>query len=177
MTNENQIETVEMSNYVDNNVASTNVATGKELADVNFCDVRGVEGIKEATYTIAGKEIKVCAASGLKNAQAVMEKVKAGTADYQFIEIMACPNGCVGGGGTPIVDALTRTLMDEDYRALRAKGLYNDDANLPIRKSHENPFIKAAYENFLGEPLGHKAHELLHTHYTPRKKYNTECDK
>ena len=105
-----------------------------------------------------------------------MEEVKAGTADYTFIEIMACPNGCVGGGGTPIVDALTRTKLPEDYRALRAKGLYNDDENLPIRKSHENPFIVAAYENFLGEPLGHKAHELLHTHYTPRKKYNLECN-
>ncbi len=154
------------------------VVVGKELPKLELEEVRGTMGeIKEATIDLNGTPVKVAVVNTLARAKEVMKQVEAGTADYTFIEIMACPNGCVGGGGTPIVDALTRTLMAEDYRALRAKGLYNDDANLPIRKSHENPFIKAAYENFLGEPLGHKAHELLHTHYTPRKKYNTECDK
>ena len=154
------------------------VVVGKELPKLELEEVRGTMGeIKEATIDLNGTPVKVAVVNTLARAKEVMKQVEAGTADYTFIEIMACPNGCVGGGGTPIVDALTRTLLTEDYRALRAKGLYNDDANLPIRKSHENPFIKAAYENFLGEPLGHKAHELLHTHYTARKLYNTECDK
>ena len=154
------------------------VVVGKELPKLELEEVRGTMGeIKEATIDLNGTPVKVAVVNTLARAKEIMKQVQAGTADYTFIEIMACPNGCVGGGGTPIVDALTRTLLTEDYRALRAKGLYNDDANLPLRKSHDNPFIKAAYENFLGEPLGHKAHELLHTHYTPRKKYNTECDK
>ena len=154
------------------------VVVGKELPKLELEEVRGTMGeIKEATIDLNGTPVKVAVVNTLARAKEIMKQVQAGTADYTFIEIMACPNGCVGGGGTPIVDALTRTLLTEDYRALRAKGLYNDDANLPIRKSHENPFIKAAYENFLGEPLGHKAHELLHTHYTARKLYNTECDK
>ncbi len=154
------------------------VVVGKELPKLELEEVRGTMGeIKEATIDLNGTPVKVAVVNTLARAKEVMKQVEAGTADYTFIEIMACPNGCVGGGGTPIVDALTRTLMEEDYRALRAKGLYNDDANLPIRKSHDNPFIKAAYENFLGEPLGHKAHELLHTHYTPRKKYEVKCEK
>ena len=154
------------------------VVVGKELPKLELEEVRGTMGeIKEATIDLNGTPVKVAVVNTLARAKEIMKQVEAGTADYTFIEIMACPNGCVGGGGTPIVDALTRTLLTEDYRALRAKGLYNDDANLPLRKSHDNPFIKAAYENFLGEPLGHKAHELLHTHYTARKLYNTECDK
>ena len=154
------------------------VVVGKELPKLELEEVRGTMGeIKEATIDLNGTPVKVAVVNTLARAKEIMKQVQAGTADYTFIEIMACPNGCVGGGGTPIVDALTRTLLPEDYRALRAKGLYNDDANLPLRKSHDNPFIKAAYENFLGEPLGHKAHELLHTHYTARKLYNTECDK
>ena len=154
------------------------VVVGKELPKLELEEVRGTMGeIKEATIDLNGTPVKVAVVNTLARAKEIMKQVQAGTADYTFIEIMACPNGCVGGGGTPIVDALTRTLLTEDYRALRAKGLYNDDANLPLRKSHDNPFIKAAYENFLGEPLGHKAHELLHTHYTARKLYTTECDK
>ena len=153
------------------------VVVGKELPKLELEEVRGTMGeIKEATIDLNGTAVKVAVVNTLARAKEIMKQVQAGTADYTFIEIMACPNGCVGGGGTPIVDALTRTLLTEDYRALRAKGLYNDDANLPLRKSHDNPFIKAAYENFLGEPLGHKAHDLLHTHYTPRKKYNVKCE-
>ena len=153
------------------------VVVGKELPKLELEEVRGTMGeIKEATIDLNGTPVKVAVVNTLARAKEIMKQVQAGTADYTFIEIMACPNGCVGGGGTPIVDALTRTLMEEDYRAVRARGLYNDDANLPIRKSHENPFIKAVYANFLGEPLGHKAHDLLHTHYTPRKKYNVKCE-
>lgn len=149
------------------------VVTGETLDKVDFESVRGLEGVKEATINLAGTDVKIAAVHTLSRAKEMMEKVKAGTADYHFIEIMACPGGCVGGGGTPIVDALTRSQLPDDYRSIRGMGLYTDDKNLPLRKSHENPFIVNAYKNFLGEPLGHKAHELLHTEYTARKKYNT----
>ena len=141
--------------------------TGETLGNVEFTDVRGMEGIKEATYDVKGLKVKVAVASGLKNARDLCDKVKAGEADYQFIEIMSCPGGCVNGGGQPFVDAFTRS--DLDYKALRAKGLYNDDANKENRKSHDNASIKALYDNFFGEVGGHKAHELLHTHYEAKK--------
>ena len=141
--------------------------TGETLGSVEFTDVRGMEGIKEATYDVKGLKVKVAVASGLKNARDLCDKVKAGEADYQFIEIMSCPGGCVNGGGQPFVDAFTRS--DLDYKALRAKGLYNDDANKENRKSHDNASIKALYDNFFGEVGGHKAHELLHTHYEAKK--------
>ncbi|MBR6755812.1 MAG: [Peptococcaceae bacterium] len=153
------------------------VVTGETLPKLELEEVRGTMGeIKEATIDLNGTQVKVAVANTLARAKEIMEKVKAGECDYTFIEIMACPNGCVGGGGTPIVSSLQRRLLNEDYRALRTKGLYNDDANLPLRKSHENPFIQKVYADFLGEPLGHKSHELLHTHYTPRKKYNVGCN-
>jgi len=153
------------------------VVTGEALPKLELEEVRGTMGeIKEATIDLNGTQVKVAVANTLARAKEIMEKVKAGECDYTFIEIMACPNGCVGGGGTPIVSSLQRRLLNEDYRALRTKGLYNDDANLPLRKSHENPFIQKVYADFLGEPLGHKSHELLHTHYTPRKKYNVGCN-
>ena len=153
------------------------VVTGKTLENVEFTAVRGMEGIKEASVDLNGTEVKVAVVHTLANAKKMMDKVRAGQADYAFIEIMACPGGCVGGGGTPIVNALTRSILPEDYRAIRGKGLYNDDKNLPLRKSHENPFIKAVYAEYLGEPLSHKSHELLHTTYTPRVKYRTDFDK
>ena len=153
------------------------VVTGDTLPKLELEEVRGTMGeIKEASIDLNGTEVKVAVANTLARAKEIMDKVKAGECDYTFIEIMACPNGCVGGGGTPIVSSLERRLLTEDYRVLRSKGLYNDDANLPLRKSHENPFIQKVYADFLGEPLGHKAHELLHTHYTPRKKYNVGCN-
>ena len=153
------------------------VVTGETLPKLELEEVRGTMGeIKEATIDLNGTQVKVAVANTLARAKEIMEKVKAGECDYTFIEIMACPNGCVGGGGTPIVSSLQRRLLNEDYRALRTKGLYNDDANLPLRKSHENPFIQKVYADFLGEPLGHKSHELLHTHYTPRKKYHVGCN-
>lgn len=146
------------------------VVTGKELTDfATFKAVRGVEGVKEATYDLDGTKVSVAVASGLANAKKVLEMVKSGEKKYDFIEIMACPGGCVNGGGQPIVPASVRNF--EDIRALRAAGLYKDDENLPVRKSHKNPDITAIYEEFFGEPGSHKAHDILHTGYTAREKY------
>ena len=143
--------------------------TGEELTNLEFKEVRGTEGIKEATYNVAGLEIKVCAASGLANAQKVMEDVKNGTSPYTFIEIMACPGGCVNGGGQPVQHAVVRNF--HDLRAIRAAALYEEDKNLPVRKSHESEEIKKIYEEFFGEPGSHIAHEVLHTSYVARPKY------
>ena len=146
------------------------VVTGNELEDfATFSAVRGVEGVKEATYNLNGTEIKVAVASGLANAKKVLEMVKSGEKKYDFIEIMACPGGCVNGGGQPIVPASVSNFID--VRAERAKGLYNDDESLPLRKSHKNPDVKAVYDEFFGEPGSHKAHHILHTGYTERVKY------
>ena len=145
------------------------VLTGEELKNLDFVDVRGTDSIKEATYTIAGNTIRVAVCSGTANAKKVLDMVKSGEKDYDFIEVMACPGGCVNGGGQPIQPASVRNFVD--IRAERAKGLYQDDLNLPVRKSHENPDIKAIYAEYFGEPNSHKAHEVLHTAYTVRKKY------
>ncbi len=146
------------------------VVTGNELTDLTtFKAVRGVEGVKEASYDLNGITVNVAVASGLANAKKVLDMVKSGEKSYDFIEIMACPGGCVNGGGQPIVPATVHNF--EDVRALRAAGLYNDDENLPVRKSHKNPDIKAIYDEFFGEPGSHKAHDILHTGYTERAKY------
>ena len=145
------------------------VVTGEKLENLDFEDVRGKEGIKKATVTLAGKEIKVAVASGLKNARKVMDEVRAGTADYQFIEIMACPGGCVMGGGQPIHTSKERASID--IRKKRADALYTADEKSVIRKSHENPVLQKIYKDYLGEPGGHKAHELLHTTYSKQEKY------
>ena len=134
---------------------------------VEFTDVRGIEGIKEAAYTVGGLTVKVAVASGLANARKLMEKVRAGEADYQFIEIMACPGGCVNGGGQPIQPASVRNFTD--LRSERAKALYSVDAQMEMRKSQDNPAIQTLYKEFLGEPGSHKAHEILHTSYVARK--------
>ncbi len=143
--------------------------TGEELEKLEFSDVRGTEGIKEATYTIAGNEIRVAVVSGTANAGKLLDMIKSGEKTYDFIEVMACPGGCVNGGGQPIQPA--SVINNYDVRALRAAGLYEDDKNLPIRKSHLNPDVKAVYAEFFGEPNSHKAHEILHTGYTARKLY------
>ncbi|MEF9840610.1 MAG: NADH-dependent [FeFe] hydrogenase, group A6 [Lachnospiraceae bacterium] len=140
--------------------------TGEALADLDFMDVRGTQGIKEATYSVAGLDVKVAVASGLGNARELLNRVKSGEANYHFIEVMACPGGCVNGGGQPQVPAEVRNFTD--VRALRAKALYSNDANKAIRKSHENPSIKKLYEEFLEKPGSHKAHEVLHTSYVKR---------
>ena len=133
---------------------------------IDFPEVRGTEGIKEATYNVAGMDVKVAVASGLANAKELLEKVQNGEADYHFIEIMGCPGGCVNGGGQPQVAMGIRNFVD--IRAERAKVLYNLDAEMPVRQSHENPAIKAIYDEFLEKPGSHKAHELLHTTYVKR---------
>lgn len=143
--------------------------SGEELKSPDFTGVRGTEGIKEASYTVNGMEIKVCVVSGLANANTIMEKVKNGTADYHFIEIMGCPGGCVNGGGQPIQHAVVRNFVD--LRARRAAALYEADKDMPLRKSHESEAVKRLYAEFLGEPGSHKAHEVLHTSYVARPKY------
>ena len=144
--------------------------TGQDLDKIDFEQVRGGDGIKRATVNIAGKDIKVVAASGLKNAQEILEEIKSGKSDYQFVEIMACPGGCVMGGGQPIRSSKERA--EKDIRKLRADCLYSIDEKSTIRKSHENPIIKKIYKDYLEKPGSHKAHELLHTEYEKREKYN-----
>lgn len=148
------------------------VLTGKSQNKIDFTAVRGVEGIKEAKYVLPvnGKdtEIKVAVASSLKNAKTLMDLVKAGKADYHFIEIMTCPGGCVNGGGQPIKDAYTRNTTD--IRAERAKAVYDADKGMKLRKSHENPYVKALYEEYFDKPNSHRAHEVLHTKYVVRGK-------
>lgn len=143
--------------------------SGEELKSLDFTEVRGTDGIKEASYTVNGMEVKVCVVSGLANANTIMEKVKNGTADYHFIEIMGCPGGCVNGGGQPIQHAVVRNFVD--LRARRAAALYEADKDMPLRKSHESEAVKRLYAEFLGEPGSHKAHEVLHTSYVARPKY------
>ena len=148
------------------------VLTGKDLKEIDFEAVRGEKGIKRATVEVAGKTIKIVVASGLGNAHKIMEEIKSGKADYQFVEIMACPGGCIMGGGQSIKSAKTR--LDKDVRKLRADCLYSIDEKSTIRKSHENPVLKKIYKDYLGEPLGEKAHHLLHTHYAQREKYKLD---
>ena len=146
--------------------------TGKEAPSLDFMEVRGTEGVKEAEYDVAGLKVKVAVASGLTNARKVLDMVRSGEKDYTFIEIMCCPGGCVNGGGQPFQPASVRNFVD--LKALRAAGLYQDDKNLPLRKSHENPFIKMIYDEYFGKPGSHKAHEILHTSYVTRSKVDVK---
>ena len=146
------------------------VITGDKLAKLEFTDVRGFEGVKEASYNLNGLELKVAVANSTGAASQLLDAVKAGEKSYTFIEIMGCPGGCVNGGGQPIVSPTVRE--DVDVKGLRAKALYEEDAALSVRKSHELPAITKLYDEYFGKPNSHKAHELLHTTYTARKKYN-----
>ncbi len=153
------------------------VLEGKEYGPVAFNEVRGFEGVKEATFTLGGKEIKVAVASGMKNAKPILEDIRNGVSPYTFIEIMCCPGGCIAGGGQPFVRP--NLLPNEDidildtYRAKRAAALYSEDERQTLRQSHKNPQVSKLYTDFLGEPNSHKAHELLHTHYNKdRVKFN-----
>ena len=148
------------------------VVTNGEMAPLEFHEVRGTQGIKEATYELPGRTVRVCVASGLHNAKVVLDGVKSGELQYDFIEFMACPGGCVNGGGQPQQPADVRSFVD--LRSLRAKALYDQDAGQKYRKSHENPVLKQVYAEYLGEPGGHKAHELLHCTYVPQKKYRLD---
>jgi len=141
------------------------VVTKETLPSVDFTAVRGIEGIKEAEVDLKGTKVKVAVANGLGNARKLMDLIKEGKADFQFIEIMCCPGGCIGGGGQPIPTT-------NEIRKKRIEAIYKADTDLPLRKSHENPAVKTLYEEFLGKPLGEKSHQLLHTHYTKRGKYS-----
>jgi len=143
--------------------------SGKKLQDVEFTEVRGTKGLKEATYTAGQLEVNVAVVSGLENAKTICEQIKNGTSKYQFIEVMACPGGCVNGGGQPIVDAFTRRNVD--VPKLRAKAIYEIDKKLTVRKSHENTMCDLIYKEYLGQPGSHEAHKVLHTSYVARKKY------
>lgn len=145
------------------------VLEGKEIDSIDYHMVRGVEGIKEAEVTVGGKTIKLAVAHGTAMAGKLLDMIKSGEKEYHFVEIMGCSGGCVTGGGQPHVSA--KTKMDCDIRIERAKALYEEDTKMEHRKSHNNPLIKELYENYLGKPNSHKAHDLLHTHYTARNKY------
>ncbi len=143
--------------------------TGEKLDNIDFKAVRGTKGIKEASLTLAGKQLNICVASGLANARKIMDDVKAGKSKYDFIEIMACPGGCVNGGGQPIVNAQTRNIVD--VAKARASVLYKKDKKDELRKSHDNPVVKTLYAEYFDKPNSHKAHEVLHTSYVKRDRY------
>lgn len=142
---------------------------GKPLGKVEFEAVRGVEGVKEATLEVAGMTIRAAVAHGTGNARKLLDKMKNGEAQYHFVEVMACPGGCVNGGGQPIQPSQVRSWID--LRAERAKAIYQEDESLTLRKSQDNPKVKKLYEEYLEHPGSHKAHELLHTHYMQRENY------
>ncbi len=145
------------------------VVTKKALDKVEFHQVRGEEGVKEATIDVGGTKVNVAVAHGTGNAARLLDKIRDGERKYHFIEVMGCPGGCVTGGGQPIVSA--DVLNSCDPRAIRAQALYAEDEAKAIRKSHENPSIQKLYKDYLGEPNSHKAHHLLHTTYKAREKY------
>jgi NADP-reducing hydrogenase subunit HndD len=145
------------------------IVTGKPLDNLDFTEVRGVADCKEAEYDLAGTKVRVAVTSGTENAFQLLEMVRRGEADYHFIEVMACPGGCVNGGGQPHQPGEVRNFVD--LRAERAKGLYGQDKEMKLRKSHENPFIKELYDSYLEKPGSHKAHHILHTTYVKRKVY------
>ena len=150
--------------------------TGKDLEKAELTAVRGFDGIKEAAYDLGGITVKVAVAHGMKNAKVLLDDIRAGKSEYHFIEIMGCPGGCIAGGGQPYVRPCFLPNEDADilttYKAKRAAALYQEDESKTLRMSHKNPQIIALYEEFLGEPNSHKAHELLHTHYTKKEKFN-----
>ncbi|MBR2375141.1 MAG: [Clostridia bacterium] len=150
--------------------------TGEELPRAELSEVRGFAGIKEATYNLAGVEINVAVAHGMKHAKVLLDDIRAGKSKYHFIEIMGCPGGCIAGGGQPFVKPCFLPNEDADildtFRAKRAAALYSEDESKALRASHKNPQIIALYENFLEKPNSHKAHELLHTTYAAKEKFS-----
>ena len=145
------------------------IVNGEELQDIEFHEVRGLAGIKEATIKLKGIDLKVAVTSGLGNAQVLLEKIRAGEADYHFVEIMACHGGCINGGGQPIQPSSVRSWTN--LKELRMAALYQEDSKATIRQSHKNPLIQALYQDYLEEPGSKKAHQLLHTHYQARENY------
>lgn len=152
------------------------VLTGKEYEKINFTEVRGLEGVREASLDINGMTVNVAIANGMKNAKILLDEIRAGTSKYHFIEIMGCPGGCINGGGQPYVRSVFLPNEDDDimdtYIQKRANALYSEDERQVLRQSHNNPQIKKLYEEYLGEPNSHKAHELLHTTYNARVGFN-----
>ena len=149
------------------------ILAGEELDTIEYTAVRGLDGIKENELELPnGQKIRTAVIHGLANARKVMEHIRKGEKNYDFIEVMACPGGCIAGGGQPIVPAKVRSKVD--VRALRAKAIYAEDVDMPIRKSHKNPDIERIYDEFLGEPNSHVAHELLHTHYKAKVQSSLE---
>ena len=152
------------------------VLTGDEYGKIEFTEVRGFDGIKEASLEINGTHINVAVAHGMKNARVLLDEIRAGKSKYQFIEVMGCPGGCIAGGGQPFVKPCF--LPDEDidildtYKEKRANALYSEDERQTVRQSHNNTQVQQLYRDFLGEPNSHKAHELLHTHYAARVGFN-----
>jgi len=138
--------------------------TGKPLPKIDFTELRGMEGIRSATIDFNGLPINIGIAHGLGNARKLLEDVRSGKANYHAIEVMACPGGCIGGGGQPLHHGNSAIIK------ARMEAIYREDAGKPIRKSHENPYIVKLYEEFLGKPMSEKAHHLLHTHYFSKKK-------
>ncbi len=143
--------------------------TNKTAPNVDFMEVRGTEGIKEASYRVGNLDVKVCVVSGLANAKKVLDAVKSGEKQYHFIEIMACPGGCINGGGQPVQPSAVRNFVD--LKKLRGQALYSEDMRKQLRKSHENPSVQELYTTYLGSPGSHKAHKILHTSYVPRDKF------
>ena len=141
--------------------------TGKAADKLEFTEVRAVEGLREATVCLGDKELRVAVSNGLNNARIILDKVIAGKEQFHLIEIMACPGGCIGGGGQPYPPRGVK-VMDKQLLAKRASALYAIDKEKTLRKSHENPAVLTLYKEFLGEVGGQKAHELLHTHYNSR---------
>ncbi len=147
----------------------------KPLDDVNFEVVRGMAGVKEATLNIAGIDVNIAVVSSMVNTKPLLEQIKNGTSKYHFIEVMGCPGGCINGGGQSIIPSAFKNRLEPlDYKTLRAKTLYDEDVSCEKRKSHENTQIQELYKNFLGEPGGHLAHKLLHTHYTGKPRFKIE---
>ncbi|MEM5770843.1 MAG: [Fe-Fe] hydrogenase large subunit C-terminal domain-containing protein, partial [Bacillota bacterium] len=143
------------------------VVTGNELDNINFTECRGLQGVKEATVQMGDLAVKIAIINGLGNVREVMERLRAGTADYHFMEVMCCPGGCIGGGGSPLP-------TDTASREKRLNAIYTEDERMSLRKSHENPALQDLYTEFLERPLGEKSHALLHTRYTPRGRYPQE---
>ena len=150
--------------------------TGKELDRAELQEVRGFAGIKEAAYELGGTTVKVAVAHGMKHAKVLLDQIREGKSEYHFIEIMGCPGGCIAGGGQPYVRPCFLPNEDDDildtYKAKRASALYSEDQSKALRASHKNPQIIKLYEDYLEKPNSHKAHELLHTHYSTREKFN-----
>jgi NADP-reducing hydrogenase subunit HndD len=149
----------------------TEILTKKPLEDVNFMELRGLEGVKEAALDINGTTVRVAVVHSMRAAKPLLDEIRAGKSPYHFIEIMGCPGGCVNGGGQSIVNANIRNVVGTSYIKVRANALYDEDISRTFRKSHENKQVQELYKNFLHEPGSHIAHELLHTHYSAKPKF------